>query len=246
MWAAWVIFQAVREGDPELIKIEFSTGEDGKETFLMTIDRARLRTSGFKALSEFLHKLHVYKSMGDFESGQKFFEHYSGVGEEMLRVRDIIIANKKPRRLELQPNLLLKGAGSLEVEYRGYSEDFEGIITSYCERFPDAFLADVYHTWCETAHQTQNLRRHPFEGEFADPNHMEGYRRISVADGVCTIVGCDAPGRPEWTFVQPVVNGTEMLVDFSPKGGPKDLLAKWDARRNGIAFPDGNCWFKIK
>ena len=39
--------------------------------------------------------------------------------------------------------------------------------------------------------------------------------------------------------------GTEMVIDFSPKGGPKDLLAKWDAERNGIAFPDGNLWSKI-
>jgi len=36
---------------------------------------------------------------------------------------------------------------------------------------------------------------------------MEGYRYITVVDGVCTIVGRDKPERPEWTFVQPVVGG---------------------------------------
>ena len=41
----------------------------------------------------------------------------------------------------------------------------------------------------------------PFEGSFADPNHMDGYRNITVVDGVCTVVGCDGPGRKEWTFV---------------------------------------------
>jgi hypothetical protein len=77
---------------------------------------------------------------------------------------------------------------------------------------------------------------------------MDGYRHITVKDGVCTLVGCDGPEKKEWTFVQNVTGGqmgTEMVIDFSPKGGPKDLLAKWDAERNGIAFPDGNLWSKL-
>jgi hypothetical protein len=40
-----------------------------------------------------------------------------------------------------------------------------------------------------------------FEGSFSDPNHKEGYRHITVKDGVCTIVGRDAPHKNEWTFV---------------------------------------------
>ena len=87
-----------------------------------------------------------------------------------------------------------------------------------------------------------------FEGSFRDPNHPDGYRHITVSDGVATVKGCDGPGKNEWCFVQPVIGGqqgTEMVIDFSPKGGPKDLLAKWDAERNGIAFPDGNLWSKL-
>jgi dipeptidyl-peptidase-3 len=73
IWAAWVIFATVREGDPDLIKIEFSKTAEGKDWFTMHVDRSRLRTFGFKALDEFLHKLHVYKSIGDFETAEKFF-----------------------------------------------------------------------------------------------------------------------------------------------------------------------------
>lgn len=51
----------------------------------------------------------------------------------MLKVREIVLANKVPRRLELQPNLIKEG-NSIPV-YKGYEESFEGIITSYCERF---------------------------------------------------------------------------------------------------------------
>jgi len=69
--------------------------------FELKIDRSRIREHGFKALSEFLHKLHVYKSIGDFESAEKFFNHYSQVDETMLRVRQIVIENRRPRRLEI-------------------------------------------------------------------------------------------------------------------------------------------------
>lgn len=88
-----------------------------------------------------------------------------------------------------------------------------------------------------------------FEGSFSDPNHLDGYRHITVKDGVATLVGNDGPNKGEWTFVQDVIggqSGTEMVIDFSPKGGPKDFPAKWDAERVGIAFPkDGNFWKKL-
>lgn len=37
--------------------------------------------------------------MGDFDAAKKMFDHYSEVDETLLRVRDIVIANKIPRRL---------------------------------------------------------------------------------------------------------------------------------------------------
>lgn len=101
VWAAWVIFSACREGDPELMKIELCKDAEGKDDIKFSVDRTRLRTSGFKAISEFLHKLHVYKSMGDFDTAKKFFDHYSAVDETMLKVREIVIARKRPRRIEL-------------------------------------------------------------------------------------------------------------------------------------------------
>jgi hypothetical protein len=85
-------------------------------------------------------------------------------------------------------------------------------------------------------------------GDFKDPNHPEGYRKITVEDGICTIKGCDGPGKSEWTLTQEVIGGhlgTEMIVDFRPKGGPKNLLARWSNCRKGIAFPDGNLWSKL-
>lgn len=77
VWAAWVIFAVINEV-PDLIKINFCKNEEtGADDFIMTVDRGMLREQGFKALSEFLHKLHVYKSIGDFETAEKFFLHYT-------------------------------------------------------------------------------------------------------------------------------------------------------------------------
>ena len=36
----------------------------------------------------------------------------------------------------------------------------------------------------------------------------------------------------------------EIRIDFSPKGGPKDLLGKWTGK--GILSPDGNNWSKLE
>lgn len=39
----------------------------------MHVEREKLRTIGFKAIDEFLAKLHILKSIGDYESAEKFF-----------------------------------------------------------------------------------------------------------------------------------------------------------------------------
>lgn len=71
------------ESDPSLITFEMTKRED-RDYFVMKTDRSKLRTTAFQAMSDFLHKLHVYKSMGDFEAGKALFEHYSAVDEQML------------------------------------------------------------------------------------------------------------------------------------------------------------------
>lgn len=116
--------------------------------FTMTIDRSRLREHAFAALDTFLHKLHVYKSIGDYDTAKAFFDHYSVVDETMLRVQKIVLENKKPRRLEIQPNLKLVTEGGFKVDYVGYDATHKGIVQSYIERWPQsAFMADVYSQW---------------------------------------------------------------------------------------------------
>ena len=40
----------------------------------MNIDRSKLRTSAFQSLKEFLRKLHIYKSMGDYEEAKTAYQ----------------------------------------------------------------------------------------------------------------------------------------------------------------------------
>lgn len=54
----------------------------------------------------------------------------------------------------------------------------------------------------------------------------------------------DRPTRADlWKIQGAMKSNTEALIDFSPKGGPAKLLAKWED--GAIVFPDGNKWTKV-
>lgn len=89
-----------------------------------------------------------------------------------------------------------------------------------------------------------------FNGSYSDPFHPNCLRVVSVSkdpsSSSATLTGTDGnPGCPadgsgkEWTLTGKV-DGDNILVDFSPKGGPKDLKGLWDG--DGIRWPDGNKW----
>lgn len=91
-----------------------------------------------------------------------------------------------------------------------------------------------------------------FSGSYADPNHPNCLRLIQVVDPPSAkITGTDGnPGCPpdgggtEWSLIGTIEDDT-ILIDFSPKGGPKDLKGVWEPSPvAGIRFPDGNLWSK--
>lgn len=106
----------------------------------------------------------------------------------------------------------------------------------------------------------------PFTGDYDDPNHPGCLRQVKVvgaplrADGsrsaypVMEITGYDGSGsgatcteRPTreqlWKIQGTVKSNNQALIDFSPKGGPSNLLGKFED--GGIVFPDGNKWTKV-
>jgi len=104
----------------------------------------------------------------------------------------------------------------------------------------------------------------PWTGDYDDPNHPNCLRQVKVVgaplrgDGtrsaypIVEVRGYDSAGptcteppssRDDIWTVKGVLKNNQATLDFSSKGGPKDLLAKFD---NGIVFPDGNKWTKVQ
>ncbi|CAK0846089.1 unnamed protein product [Prorocentrum cordatum] len=93
-----------------------------------------------------------------------------------------------------------------------------------------------------------------WEGRYADPRHV-GCKREIKANGLSLTIsgtkGTPGPGcgasdtETAWTIPAsiPSLESLDIVIDFSPKGGPKDLPAKWDG--DGIKFADGNKWKKL-
>ena len=57
------------------------TGEDGEPDLLITLDRSKIESVGKPAVGQFLERLHIYKSLGDDESGRELYEGLSQVKE---------------------------------------------------------------------------------------------------------------------------------------------------------------------
>ena len=108
-------------------------------------------TEGKELIRTFLIHLQTYKSSGCVTRGKAFYDHYSKVEGQFLQIRDIVIEKKKPRRVELNNNLVRYNSTTIEPTI--YPECFEGIIASYADRYPCSVnLLNAIHTqWEKTA-----------------------------------------------------------------------------------------------
>ena len=98
----------------------------------------------------------------------------------------------------------------------------------------------------------------PFDGEYSDPNHPDGFRRITTVGSAATIVGQDDPGSATWRIAGRVDEGTialkveqgsvqppegTTLEDFAGDGTIVPVFrGKLAPGGRGIAWPDGNTW----
>mmetsp|Transcript_49720 Transcript_49720/g.96042 ORF Transcript_49720/g.96042 Transcript_49720/m.96042 type:complete len:165 (-) Transcript_49720:78-572(-) len=88
-------------------------------------------------------------------------------------------------------------------------------------------------------------------GYYADPFHPGCKRQFVVDEGDVKIRGRDGEPDclkgtqgPNWVLpVQWKLGSETIIIDFSPKGGPKSVVGTWVG--DGIVFPDGNKWKKI-
>ena len=84
-------------------------------------------------------------------------------------------------------------------------------------------------------------------GQYDDPNHPGCLRKITVKYDIVTIIGSDnVDGSKQWVLKAKEDAPGVIFVDFSPKGGPSDLLGVYNEKADAIKWPDGNSWTKIK
>lgn len=61
------------------------------------------------------------------------YDKYTKVSGNWLKLRETIVANRKPRPMYLQPHMKLNAEGKVDLETFGSS--FQGIIDSFQARF---------------------------------------------------------------------------------------------------------------
>ena len=80
-----------------------------------------------------------------------------------------------------------------------------------------------------------------FAGTYKDPAFPDLPRKLILAGTNVIVTGKDEAGGKEWK-VKGKPYGKALVLDFSPKGGPTEVVARWNGL--GLAFEDGNIWSK--
>lgn len=97
----------------------------------MHIDKTKILSSGIPTIGKFLQKLHIYKSTADVAKGTQLFEEMTAVDDYFLRIREVVLRKKQPRKLFVQPNTMVENG---EVVLKDYEASYLGIIRSWAER----------------------------------------------------------------------------------------------------------------
>jgi dipeptidyl-peptidase-3 len=131
--ARFGIFKCFLEAEDDFCKLEYEN--DDLSDLTIKLDRSKILTSGRKAVSEFLQKIHIYKSTADVETGTKFFKGMTDVGLDFWgsKVRDVVLKNKQPRKVFVQANTYLDEATG-KVTLKEYDPSPEGMIESWADR----------------------------------------------------------------------------------------------------------------
>eukprot|EP00658_Telonema_sp_P-2_P083398 TRINITY_DN9019_c0_g1_i2.p1 TRINITY_DN9019_c0_g1~~TRINITY_DN9019_c0_g1_i2.p1 ORF type:complete len:450 (-),score=131.70 TRINITY_DN9019_c0_g1_i2:437-1786(-) len=143
MQARYVILRVLLDAGEGLVTVVHKTGDDGQPDVEVVLDRSLIMTVGKQAIGQFLLKLQTFKSLGDVVGGMEMFGAYSEVPEDMIALRDIVMARKEPRKLLVQPVLRREGE---EVLLERFDQSPAGMVGSFVARFPatDLELMELY------------------------------------------------------------------------------------------------------
>ncbi len=85
-----------------------------------------------------------------------------------------------------------------------------------------------------------------FLGDYNDPKHSGCLRKITMENDIMFVIGSDnEDSSNEWKLEAKQDTSGGILVDFSKKSGPKDLLGIYEHDNGGIRWSDDNLWKKL-
>ncbi|KAF2650592.1 dipeptidyl peptidase III [Lophiostoma macrostomum CBS 122681] len=115
-------------GNGELMRLDVN-----KQTNHITVhlSRSHIMTLGKQAITDFLLRLHVWRSTADVEAAEAYFGTLTSVDEGWLGVRDIVLESGRDVEVFAQPNTLVEGGRVMVREYDG---TVEGVVRSWAER----------------------------------------------------------------------------------------------------------------
>ena len=144
---AYVLAQWIYQNQKSKI-VDFEIIDNGNDLRIW-LDKDNLVKEGKDLIKRLLIVIQTYKSSGAADRGTKFYNHYSEVSDFFLKIRQIVVDKKKPRRIDLNNNLVRYSDSMVEPQV--YPESFEGIILSYADRFNfnAALYKQVMSVWNE-------------------------------------------------------------------------------------------------
>ncbi|KND04584.1 dipeptidyl-peptidase III [Spizellomyces punctatus DAOM BR117] len=125
MQARYAILQVFLQAG--LVRIE----ETGADDLLIHLDRSKIETVGVKAVGDFLAKLQIYKATADADNGLAFYTKQTTVSDDWIKYREIVLAQKQPRKVFLQGNTFIQDGKAV---FKEYPVTLEGFIQSFVER----------------------------------------------------------------------------------------------------------------
>ena len=96
------------------------------------LDEEKIETDGMKAINELLLKLQVCRATGDVEYAKQFFGELTTPDEEDLKLRQVVIDRKKPRKGFIQCNTKLVNG---KVELINYEATTDSLVKSFEDRY---------------------------------------------------------------------------------------------------------------
>lgn len=100
------------------------------------LDRSKIKSVGVPAIAQFLHQIQVFKATADVVRATNMYKELTDVPNEMLKLRDLVLAYKQPRKIFVQAHTK-KTQDNNEVELQTFEASNEGLIQSFVTRFRD-------------------------------------------------------------------------------------------------------------